>query len=71
MHKIEKGIPLPRQKSKYPFPAMEVGDSVFFEGERTTGAIYRAAYMYKTRSDGEFDFTARNVEGGMRLWRTA
>lgn len=77
--KIEKGIPAPKQKntSKYPFADMEVGDSVYVDGQRSSynqavkdGAKFSAlptAHQYGKRSGKKF--TGRNEGSGVRIWR--
>ena len=44
--KIEKDIPLPKTRSKYPWAEMDVGDSFFVPGIRAevvTGSIFKPA----------------------------
>lgn len=70
--KIDKGIPLPEPQRgahslKYPFQQMEVGDSVFFEGQKIGDRPYIAAKKCG-RTKGR-RFSGRNVEGGVRIWR--
>lgn len=67
---IEKSIPMPQAKhrSKYPFRAMEIGDSVLFtvkERECADSAAYFCACRYKRK------FRGRIVSDGFRIWRTA
>jgi hypothetical protein len=70
---VEKSVPVPvrnnaRGASIYPFPTMEIGDSIFIPGE--SGRLARAtAYQYGRRFGKSF--TARRVEGGFRIWRVA
>lgn len=72
-YKIEKGVEIPRTAyQEYPFDEMEVGDSFFVEGGSTQiskgdSRAYRAAKMYGLRHSVEF--SARTVEGGLRIWR--
>jgi hypothetical protein len=67
MIEIEKGIPLPVGRHKYPFLDMEIGDS-FFVGNRTTGEMsYHIAYFRKKHPLRKF--TCRTVDGGVRCWR--
>ena len=70
--KIEKGVPLPRKTGRdgqnlYPWPEMEIGDSIFLPGktikDSNAGLQYGRAHGKK--------FTARSVEGGIRVWRVA
>ena len=71
--KIEQNIPIPRRRdagtSTYPFPDMNVGDSVFFEGQKTGGSAYWAA-MSVGRRTGKM-FVGRGQDGGLRVWRVA
>lgn len=71
--KIEKDMPAPPAAkgapAKYPFSTMEVGDSVFFEGATIPCRQYVAA-MTLGRYKG-WKFSGRNVQGGIRIWRTA
>lgn len=72
---IEKQIPMPEpstafgQSRKYPFNEMEIGDSVLAEGFSSTKGChpYNAAKVYGGRSGKKF--SARKVEGGVRIWR--
>jgi len=71
--KIERDIPIPNprtQRGTYPFPDMEVGESVFFPREEDWGRqppAASAAYKYGQRH-GKF-FIAREEEDGVRIWR--
>lgn len=78
--KIEKGIPAPEEWSigtgtgpgnrhaKWPFRDMEVGDSVFFEGVKTTAlGPANAARSYGNKYGKKF--ISRKFEDGVRVWR--
>lgn len=68
---IEKGVPLTGRR-KYPFDNMQVMDSVFIETNGDKSAIRTICSIlnsYKKRS--HMNFTARTVEGGIRVWRIA
>jgi hypothetical protein len=73
--KIEKGIPFPTGYNtrwrRYPWPEMEVGDSVLVPGEgRThTTRVSNAAKGYGKKHG--MQFITRTVDGGARVWRTA
>lgn len=81
MHNIEKNIPIPSKKggrgSKYPFHEMEVGDSFLYPCERANTTQYMrrllsAANSYtRGKTNRGTAFTARVVDGGIRIWRTA
>lgn len=77
MNAIEKNIPMPKMlrsrkgKTKYGFENMDVGDSIFFEGHRTTlgSPPYLSAAAYgKKYGKG---FSGVITTNGLRIWRTA
>ena len=68
---IEKGIPVPKmtgagRKNKYPFDAMEVGDSFFIKDGKVK-TLSRSCGTYGKRLERKF--TSRTVDGGARVWR--
>lgn len=70
---IEKNVPIPKQKNngatlKYPWPTMAVEDS-FFRSDTTSGKLGTAARNWAIRREPTWKFTARTVEGGVRIWR--
>lgn len=69
--KIEKGIPIPdggRGRPKmYHFGEMEIGDSVFVEGQTSRGSAGGSARKYGHSNNKKF--TCRTVDGGVRIWR--
>jgi len=69
--KIEKNVPAPIKRHPstiYPYGEMEVGDS-FFAPEEMKTRLRTAATVFK-RKTGR-NFTIRQVEGGIRVWRVA
>jgi hypothetical protein len=68
--KVEKNIPIPprgpRGCYKYPFDAMDVGDSFFVKGGvyKTLSASVRSAAHRMGRK-----FTCRVYDDGIRVWR--
>ena len=64
--KIDKNIPLPPHKSKYPFRSMEVGDSFFSTASRSS--IGSSASKLKGI---KFSTRTVNEDGvrGTRVWR--
>ena len=70
--RIERGIPAPSHPGrgnapKYPWHEMKVGDSflaLLKHRGSISGPMTRAAHRY-----GHV-YTARTVEGGIRVWRT-
>ena len=72
MYKIEKTVAVPAMAQmgpprKYPFPEMEVGDSIYVVGQTLTGGSGYSARLYGKKSGRAF--TVRVVEGGVRIWR--
>ena len=72
---IEKNVPIPSlrstRKAKYPFGAMEPGDSFFWATDGTREGDNRvrvAAGRYGERHG--MKFVLRNEDGGLRVWRT-
>ena len=73
---IEKDIPLPETKTsdrkssgdRHRFSELAVGESVFLEGESTQGKTCMSARQAARRSGKVF--VTRNVDGGVRIWRT-
>lgn len=75
---IEKDIPIPepkrgntkgrRQKNTITsrIEAMSIGDSIFFKGKSRNAAKSNTVYARKNLG---FEFIARTVEGGARIWR--
>jgi hypothetical protein len=71
--KIEKNVPFPSRRNKYPISDMEVGDSFFVPGKKSTQA---GAIVFKHVQKGK-KFSSRTctqeVNGetvnGVRIWR--
>ena len=62
--KIEKGVPLPERRSKYPVLEMEVGDSVVLK------TLKRVCSMRVSAEREGIKLTARRQEDGTyRVWR--
>jgi hypothetical protein len=63
---VEKGIPLPAERKRYPYASMDVGDSFIVYGGKmqvVCNANYRA---FKKLG---FKFIARCEPEGVRVWR--
>ena len=77
IHKIEKDVPIPDVHSiiKYPWPEMEVGDSVFIKagkGETPTilkGIARSSANYYGRKTGKKFRTRVFSEENGIRAWR--
>ena len=61
-YKIEKNIPQPHPRVKYPFVDMDVGDSFAFT-ETYKRRITSSAYYYGARNNIKFSIR------GLRVWR--
>jgi hypothetical protein len=61
---IENGIPMPsKRRKKYPFAELEVGQSFVAEDVKIT-CICASFKNYRPKQ-----FTARTIDGGVRVWR--
>ena len=75
--KIEANVPIPKRTRngslKYPWDKMKVGDSILVKCDKNDAskmsAARNAAAIYGGRH--QMKFSTRNVEGGLRVWRTA
>jgi hypothetical protein len=76
---IDKGIPLPPKKKPggvyvapiYPLRQMEVGDSFFAAGKRYDQIRPAIRQVTARPGQSQVKFVIRDVEGGVRVWRTA
>ena len=75
---VESGIPVPPtgkgrylrgkyRRPKYPWDEMEIGDSFFYDGKRSTVDGNAGS---RGRQTGEY-YISRAVMGGTRIWRVA
>lgn len=68
MIEIRKNVPMPRHgKTKYPWHAMEVGDSFAFPAGTESKAAYAAAYS--ASRDGKKFITRKQNDGTYACWR--
>lgn len=71
MASFESGVPVPAPEGgsvgKYRFADMEVGQSLFIEGQDSNGQAAWAARNFARRTGAKM--TTRAVEGGVRIWR--
>lgn len=72
MIKIDKRVSIPPggkgRKSKYPFSAMNVGDS-FEVDDVKKNTLLSAAQSWASRHNKKAQFTIRHFEGKTRIWR--
>ena len=74
--KIEKKVPIPEVHSKnnYPWPEMEVGDSVFVEVEEGQSLfdlkrkVGPSARYYGEKTGKKFNTLLMREENGVRVW---
>jgi len=64
---IEKEIPVPQWRGKYPLKEMAVSDSIFIPGQFASSAR-QSAYNLSAQSE-KYNFITRTVDGGIRIWR--
>ena len=75
---IDRNVPFPTWKgkgryAKYPWPDMEVGDSVFFD-DQPTGTKSKQAFAARAwgrTQSVKKTFAARKEGKGVRIWRIA
>jgi hypothetical protein len=71
MIQIDTDVPLSRRstrQSKYPFAAMDIGDSFFTEIKPSS--LRGAAVAFSKRHDPRIKFAVRAEDNGARIWRT-
>lgn len=69
MIKIDKGIPMPTGRVKYPFAQMKVGDSFAFP-IRNRSSVAMSAINYALKHDGtKFTVSAKRGATEGRCWR--
>ena len=70
MYEINKGVPVPpfavHRNTKYPFRSMEIGDSFFVPDIQHHNMSSVMAYHKKAYGT---QFTARQEDNGIRVWR--
>lgn len=64
-YEIEKDVPMPntRNRTKYPWAEMEVGDSILCETVNARLSAYHYGHRYGLK------FSARIAGVGVRIWR--
>ena len=65
---VQKDVPVPEARKRYPYKEMDIGDSFFVDG----GGIQNVCNQnYRMGKKLGMSFIARKEEGGIRVWRTA
>ena len=65
---VQKDVPVPEARKRYPYKEMDIGDSFFVDG----GGIQNVCNQnYRMGKKLGMSFIARKEEGGVRVWRTA
>ena len=67
-YQVESGIPLPGPR-KYPWHAMNVGDSFLVPAHE--GAAIRSAASYMSRRNAPKRWITKTLNTGVRVWRAA
>ena len=69
--KIERGIPVPEHKARYPWADLRPGDSFFVVSADVQKARKNLSSLtvYQAKKRG-WEFTTRIEKGGVRVWRT-
>ena len=71
MIKIEKNVPIPSHRGKYPFRDMKVGESFYYDnGTSNYQCLYNASRIFCIREKIDWKFTVRKEGEGARIWRT-
>lgn len=70
MIKVDKNVPPPRQRGKYPWRQMEVGDSFLVPEGMENSVRYAASYFRKRNPDYKF-MVRKQEDGTYRCWRIA
>ena len=65
---VEKSVPLPEGKKRYPYKEMDIGDS-FFVGDGKLQVVCNANYRASKRLG--MQFIARKEPEGVRVWRVS
>lgn len=65
MIQVEKKVPIPKEREKYPFAQMEIGDSFW-----TLRNVASTAHSWsKNNARGKVRFITRREKKGFRIWR--
>ena len=67
---IDKDIPIPRRRSQneqYPWHDLQVGDSFFVAGAKLKSLRSSSSQMKRKTNH---NYLVREVDGGVRVWRT-
>ena len=75
-YEIEKGVPIPAGRTKYPFAGMKVGDSFVVKDEHgcsidTLMVRMRGACAWAHGKHPDRKFIVRREGGAIRVWRKA
>lgn len=71
--KIEKSVDMPSRRirggTKYPWPDMEIGDSVFFDNEPAGSQSNPSVSSKIWAMRNQVKFASRREGNGVRIWR--
>ena len=65
---VEKSVPLPAGKKRYPYSSMDIGDSFFVDSGKLQ-VVCNANYRASKRLG--MQFIARKEAQGVRVWRVS
>ena len=65
---VEKSVPLPEAKKRYPYASMDIGDSFFVDAGKLQ-VVCNANYRASKRLG--MQFIARKEVEGVRVWRVS
>ena len=65
---VDKLVPLPEGKKRYPYKEMDIGDSFFVDAGKLQ-VVCNANYRASKRLG--MQFIARKDSGGVRVWRVS
>jgi len=65
--KIEKSVPMPTERNKYPFREMDIGDSFLVEVDVVK--VISAAHAWGKVNNKKFSI--KKVDAGHRCWRVS
>ena len=63
---LDRNIPLPNPRQKYPYREMNIGDSFFVEGASLQNICNQ---NYRNGKTLNMSFIARSEDNGIRVWR--
>ena len=66
---IERGVPMPKLRNKYPFEHMDVGDSFLVPADMKDEIKTISSAASYAGKQLKFKFVTKTVDEGVRVWR--